>query len=69
MRTSSSEEEYDSLFNADQRNMEAEDISVGVLDDVFHNRHKMDEAEIVRNWYNKHWISYQNYLELTKLPF
>lgn len=27
------------------------------------------EMEIVKNWYNKHWVSYQEYLRLANLIF
>lgn len=55
---------YDSLFDADNRSEEAEAVSVKELEDTFNNIHKLTESDIIRNWYSKNWISSENYLEL-----
>ena len=69
MRSSQFEKESDSLFDADNRNPDAAEMSANELDFTNKGGHMRSEADVIRNWYYKHWISYKEYLRLTNLPF
>ena len=69
MRSSQNEEEYNQLFDADNRSEEATELSAKELDETIKGKHMIGEQDIIRGWYYKRWISYKEYLRLTGLAF
>lgn len=64
MRTSQYEEEYDQLFDADNRNPEALEETAYELDFIFNNRHKDSDFGFILQWFNNNWISNKEFERL-----
>lgn len=64
MRSSQYEEEYDDLFNADNRSEEASEMSAKELDETIKGKHMMDDFSYILSWFNKKWITLKEFERL-----
>mgnify|MGYP003433975016 FL=1 len=64
MRTSNYEHEYDQLFDADNRNEEASEMSAKELDETIKGKHMMDDFSYILSWFNRKWITLKEFERL-----
>ena len=64
MRSSQNEEEYNNLFDADNRSEEATELSAKELDETIKGKHMMDDFSYILKWFNKKWIKPEEFERL-----
>jgi hypothetical protein len=64
MKNTQYEEEYDNLFNADNRNPESLEMSAKELDETIKGKHMMDDFSYILSWFNNNWITLKEFERL-----